>query len=150
MFLHGLCCRPTGVLNITISTSDKLIIFDGVCGLCHAWVRYVIRHDNKGDFKFTSMQSEKGQAMLKQLNMSVSRRETMLYVENDIAYEKSVAFLKIVRHLRFPVNLLSCLTVFPRCLRDYIYDRFAQNRYRLFGVRDECLLTQGDAKDRFL
>lgn len=129
---------------------DKLIIFDGVCGLCHGWVRFVIRFDKYHIFKFTSMQSDMGQAVLKHLNMPADSFETMLYLENDISYEKSLAFLKIVRLLPFPAKLLSCLYVFPGFLRDFIYDRIARNRYKLFGTKDECSFLEGPDKDRFL
>lgn len=133
-----------------MNNHDKLIIFDGACGLCHAWVRFVIRHDKHRVFKYTSMQSDKGQVVLKHFNLPTYSFETMLYVEDDIVYVKSLAFLKIVRLLPLPVKLLSCLTIFPRPLRDFVYDRIAGNRYKLFGTRDECSLLEGLDKDKFL
>lgn len=129
---------------------DKLIVFDGACGLCHAWVRFVIRHDNCRIFKFTSMQSDTGQIVLRHFNLPTDSFETMLYVENDVAYEKSIAALKIIRLLPLPMRLLSCMSIFPRFMRDFVYDRIACNRYKLFGTRDECSLVEGLDKDRFL
>lgn len=129
---------------------DKLIVFDGKCGLCHAWVKFVIRYDRHRVFSFASMQSLKGQAVVKPLGMAPDGFETMLYVENELVYIKSKAFIKIVRQLPFPVNGLSMLALIPGPLRDFVYDRIARNRYRIFGTRDECLLTEGDWRDRFL
>lgn len=96
------------------------------------------------------MQSDKGQAILKQVDMPLESFETMLYLENGFVYEKSLAFLKIVRRLPYPIKLLSCCYMFPGFVRDFVYDCIARNRYKLFGTRDECSLTEGDFKDRFL
>ena len=41
-----------------------LILFDGVCNLCNAWVRFVIRRDPTGVFRFTAQQSSFGQAVI--------------------------------------------------------------------------------------
>jgi predicted DCC family thiol-disulfide oxidoreductase YuxK len=42
-----------------------LILFDGVCNLCNAWVRFVIRHDPTGVFRFAAQQSPPiGQAVM--------------------------------------------------------------------------------------
>jgi predicted DCC family thiol-disulfide oxidoreductase YuxK len=38
----------------------------------------------------------------------------------------------------------------PRPLRDWLYDRIARNRYRLFGRRDTCLVPSPDVANRFL
>jgi predicted DCC family thiol-disulfide oxidoreductase YuxK len=37
-----------------------LILFDGVCNLCNAWVRFVIRRDPTGVFRFAAQQSPIG------------------------------------------------------------------------------------------
>ena len=129
---------------------DKLVVFDGGCGLCHAWVRFVIRHDKHRIFRFTSAQSDTGQNFLMRFDMPLNDFETMLYVEEGVVYKKSAAFLRIVRLLPLPVKLFSCCYIFPGLIRDFIYDCVAQKRYSLFGMRDECSLTEGDLKDRFL
>lgn len=132
------------------SSCDKVILFDGQCKLCNVWIRFVIRHDKNHVFKFTSMQSDKGQAILKHFNMSLEFFDTMLYVENKVAYEKSTAFLRVVRLLPFPANLLSCFMIFSGRFRDRVYDHIARNRYKLFGKYEQCLLPEEMGKDRFL
>lgn len=37
-----------------------IIIFDGKCRLCSAWVRFVLRHDKHDRFRFTTAQSPLG------------------------------------------------------------------------------------------
>lgn len=132
------------------SSGDKLIIFDGECGLCHAWVRFVIRHDARAIFTFTSVYSDKGQSVLRALGLPLDRVETLIYVEDTAAYFKSQAFVKIVGLLPLPVSLLLIFRIIPVAVRDFVYDRIARHRYRLFGRRDECRLTGGEFSDRFV
>ena len=40
-----------------------LIVFDGVCVLCSASARFVLRHDEAGRFRLTAAQSSVGQAL---------------------------------------------------------------------------------------
>lgn len=133
-----------------MQTPDRLIIIDGDCGLCHGWVRFVIRFDRLGIFKFTSIQSDKGQVSLKRLRLAADCLETMVYVENNIVFTKSMAFLRIVRLLPFPAKLLYVFYIIPGFVRDFFYDYIAANRYRLFGRRDECALKDGKFNDRFI
>lgn len=129
---------------------DKLILFDGVCILCNAWVGFVIKYDKQRVFKFASMQSDKGQAILGNFNKSIEHLESMIYIESGIVYEKSAAFLRITRILSFPFRVLSWLKVFPSGFRDYVYDYVARNRYKWFGRHEQCLLPSEADKDRFL
>lgn len=133
-----------------ISTNDKVILFDGVCKLCNAWCGFIIKYDKNHLFKLASMQSEKGQAILKYLNLSTEHFETMLYIENNTIYEKSSAFIKIVKHLPLPIKLLYLLKYIPNLIRDFIYDRIARNRYKVFGKYNECTLSTEDHNNRYL
>jgi predicted DCC family thiol-disulfide oxidoreductase YuxK len=133
-----------------ITEKDQLILFDGVCKLCHGWSRFIIKHDRNHVFKLATVQSEKGQAILEHFDMPTSHFDTMLYIENNQAYEKSTAFLKVVKKLPYPLKLLQVCYLIPRFIRDWFYDRIALNRYRLFGKYNECLLPTADHNSRFL
>ena len=95
-------------------------------------------------------QSEKGQAILKYLNLSTEHFETMLYIENNTFYEKSSAFIKIIKNLPLPIKLLYLLKYIPNMIRDFIYDRIARNRYKIFGKYNECTLPTEDHNNRYL
>ena len=98
---------------------------------------------------FASAQSDYAQALLIKFNMPVDQYETFLYVEDGIPHGKSSAFFRIMRLLPLPVKLLSIFSIFPKFLLDGIYDRIAQNRYTLWGRREECELTETENRDRF-
>ena len=129
---------------------DKVILFDGVCRLCNAWSRFIIRFDRENVFKLASVQSPQGQAILQHFGLPTDYFETMLFVEGNMAYAKSTAFLNIVRLLPWPFNWLSAFRVVPKPIRDWCYDRIALNRYALFGRYDSCLLPTPDHDQRFL
>ncbi len=76
--------------------------------------------------------------------------DTMVYVEDGQAYFRSTAFLKIVAHLPFPYPLLGLGWVIPQMLRDWLYDRIALNRYRLFGRRSTCMMPDKTLAKRFI
>ncbi len=129
---------------------DKVILFDGVCKLCSAWSRFVITYDKDRLFKLASVQSEAGQAILKHFGLPTNYFKTMLYIEDNIAHEKSDALLKIMAQFPHPIKTLSYFTILPKPLRNWAYDRIALNRYQLFGKYDQCLLPTSDHERRFL
>jgi predicted DCC family thiol-disulfide oxidoreductase YuxK len=42
------------------------------------------------------------------------------------------------------------LKLIPRRLRDWAYERVANNRYRWFGRQEQCLLPQPQWRERFV
>ena len=42
-----------------------VIVFDGVCALCSRWVRFLLRFDRAGRYRFAAMQGQQGSAMLR-------------------------------------------------------------------------------------
>ena len=38
----------------------------------------------------------------------------------------------------------------PKFLRDWLYDRIALNRYRLFGRRNTCMVLRPEFQNRFI
>ena len=133
-----------------VAEGERVILFDGVCKLCNAWSRFIIRHDDGRLFRLASVQSPAGQRILAHLDMSTTTFDTMLYVEGDRAFEKSDAFLRIVVQLGWPWKLLVVARLCPRVLRDWCYDRIARNRYTIFGRYDQCVLPSPDHDRRFL
>jgi predicted DCC family thiol-disulfide oxidoreductase YuxK len=133
-----------------VNKDDRIVLFDGVCKLCNGSVVFLIKHDKHHVFKFASVQSKQGKAILTWFGFPTDYYETMLYVESNKAYTKSDAFLKIISALPRPWCYLIGLKVCPRWLRDWIYDRVALNRYVIFGKYNQCLLPSSDHKGRFI
>ena len=133
-----------------VGAEDRVVLFDGVCRLCAGWVRFLLRHDRQARFLLCSIQSAEGQAILRHFGLPTERVDSMLLVEGPRAWRQSDAFLRVMRQLPGAWPLFGGLGLIPRPLRDWLYDRIAQNRYRLFGRRAHCLLPSAEQASRFL
>lgn len=132
-----------------LSGHTPLILFDGVCNLCTQTVLFIIRRDAEKRFKFAAMQSPVGQELLKRLELPHEDFKTFVLIEEGRHYVKSAAALRVARGLKGLWPLLYVFMLVPGPIRDFVYDRVARNRYRLFGRRETCLAPSADLKDRF-
>ena len=133
-----------------VGPQDRIVLFDGVCKLCAAWTRFLIRYDRDCAFKLASMQSPEGAAILEWARMPSDIYETMVVIEGPRIFTKSAAFLRVMRGLPLPWRILAVLQVVPGFVRDWCYDRIAKNRYALFGKHDVCLMPSPDHLRHFL
>lgn len=140
----------TDKLPPNIGVSGKVILFDGVCKLCNAWSNFIIKYDRQRVFKLCSVQSKEGKQILLHFGLPSESYETMLYVEGNQSFQKSDAFFQIMTQLGYPWKIVCIFKVIPKPLRDWMYDRIALNRYRLFGKYDYCTLPSPDHEARFL
>lgn len=127
-----------------------IILFDGICNLCNSSVRFILKHDTREKFLFTSLQSDASKKLLLHLNYKIREMNSILLVENGQIHEKSDAVLKIAAGLRFPWSLAISFRILPQKLRDKLYDYVAKNRYRWFGKKDRCVFTMKSNENRFI
>lgn len=129
---------------------SRIILFDGVCALCESSVRFIIKHDKAGVFKFAPAQSETGKQMQSDVDIDALGAGTMILIKEGKAYCRSDAALEIAKDLNMPWKALVCLKIIPPCLRNAVYDVIARRRYRWFGKRDTCMIPDDAFKQRFL
>lgn len=136
-----------------ISLQDPVILFDGVCNFCNAWVDILLRLDRNGKFKFAPLQSATGRRLLAAVGREADDISSVVLVQPDLRYfDKSACVLKVVQELGPAAALASnsARALVPPSLRDRIYDTVAENRYNLLGKRDECRCGDPQYADRFL
>lgn len=133
-----------------VRAGDTIVLFDGVCTLCSAWSRFVVRHDKEHRLRLCAIQSERGQALLRWFGFPTDDFDTMVVVRGNRAYERSDAFLEAVGQLPFPWRLARVGKVLPQRLRDWLYRRLALNRYRLFGRSESCMIPTPEVRSHFL
>jgi predicted DCC family thiol-disulfide oxidoreductase YuxK len=121
----------------TATTDRAIVLFDGECNLCNRSVRFVLARDPGDHFRFASLQSDTGRALLEkhQVNDAGAAENggSIVLIENGRPFTRSTAALKIARHLGGTWPLLSALLIIPRPLRDAVYNFIARHRYRWFG-----------------
>lgn len=129
---------------------DPIILFDGVCNLCHASVQFVIRRDPNKRFRFGTLQSEQGRQLLASYGLSAVGLTSIVLIDGGRAYMKSGAALRIAKRLDGLWPLLFACVIIPPVIRDALYDFVGNRRYRWFGTMDECWVPTEDLRDRFL
>lgn len=136
-----------------------VVLFDGVCNLCSATVRWIVKHDASGRFRFASLQSEAARRLLVEatrleargsLLEAQGRPDSMALVDRDGVHFRSDAAIRIAKGLGPPWSVLGLLAVVPRPIRDATYDFVARNRYKWFGRQESCSLPAPELADRFL
>jgi predicted DCC family thiol-disulfide oxidoreductase YuxK len=126
-----------------------LILFDGECNFCNFWVRFILKRDKKGVFKFATLNSEIGGNIKQQFQLS-ERIDSIVLLKNNQVYIKSAAALEIARNLSGLWFLLGVFKIIPTFISDAVYDFVAKNRYRWFG-KSVCELPQNlEDKNKFL
>ena len=129
---------------------QPVILFDGICNFCNNAVNFVIKRDKKRRVVFATLQSETGQKLLQQYNLPLNDMESFVFIENGKASTQSTAALKVCRYLKGLWPLCYGFIIIPKFFRDGIYNWIAKNRYKWFGVRQECMIPTPDVKERFL
>lgn len=133
------------------SQGGATIVFDGVCVLCNGWVRFLLRHDGRGRYRFAAMQGESGRALLAAHGLDPDDPVSFLLVDGTQAFTDTDAIGRVLQGLggawRVPAAVLA---ICPRPLRDALYRWAARNRYRWFGRHDRCLLPSPAQAARFL
>ncbi|CAM3715471.1 thiol-disulfide oxidoreductase DCC family protein [Mesobacillus thioparans] len=128
---------------------QPVILFDGVCNFCDASVQFILERDRNETFLFASLQSDAGQKLLKEHDVS-DDVDSMVLIEDGKVYYKSAAALRISRHLDGAWKLLYILILVPAPLRNMVYDLIAKNRFKWFGQKDSCMLPPPNVRRRFL
>ena len=129
---------------------NKIILFDGYCIFCNYFAKLVLKNDKKNQFRFTSLQSEIGQKILKQCNLSTATFDSFLYLKDEVVFIKSTAALLVFKDLGGIFKILYPLKLFPLVLRDFIYDFISIVRYKIFGTSkvDSCEMIPEEKRVR--
>lgn len=116
---------------------QDLILFDGDCVLCSGAAHFVHARDKAQRFKFVAIQSEYGRALAARFGIDADAPETNVVIVDEVAHFKGDAPLAVLTALG-GWRWTRIALVLPRPFRNWLYDRIARNRYKLFGRRERC------------
>lgn len=126
-----------------------IVLYDGSCGFCNFWVKWILDRDTQGVFKFASLQGKFGQKFLLKHNLSITDFDT-LYIVNEKGQFKTKlnAVIEINKTLGGFYSLAIVLYLLPLAIRDKIYDQIAQRRKKIMG--ENCYIPSPEERARFL
>lgn len=133
-----------------IAANKKIILFDGVCNLCNTSVTLVIKRDRKDSFRFAALQEEPGLLLIRKYHIDPSTTDSIVLIQNERAYTKSSAALRIARHLGGIYTLLYVFIIVPPFIRNWVYDYIAKNRYKWYGKKESCMIPTPELRRKFL
>jgi predicted DCC family thiol-disulfide oxidoreductase YuxK len=131
-------------------SSQRIILFDGVCNLCNGFIRFLLKRDRKDVFLFGSLQSEQGQALVNSLTPASADLTTIVFIDGATVHTESEAILEIARRLGGVWGVAWWLRFIPRSVRDATYRFIARHRYRVFGRREVCMIPTPDILKKFV
>ena len=98
---------------------------------------------------FASLQSNYGQKLLQQFNLPTNTFNSLILYQDDKVFTRSTAALKMFQQLK-SWRWVKILWIFPKFIRDAVYNLIAKNRYKWFGKKEECWVPTPELKARFL
>ena len=134
-------------------STNPILLYDGVCGLCNRLVQFVLKRDKAARFRFASLQSDYAARILQQHALDPQDLDTVYVIEVRGSQPKtrSDAVISVLRSLGgFWSAVATALNICPRPLRDWGYNIVARHRYRIFGKYESCALPEKKYQDRFL
>ena len=131
-----------------------LVFFDGQCGLCHASVRFVLRHEGRSPARpsFAPLQGETFQRMRPDLGIESLPDSLIVFTAGGRTLVRSDATLHLLMGLGGGWRVLGRIGKWcPRPVRDGIYRIVAAIRRRVLPAPvDACSVVSQDSRDRFL
>src|SRR5438105_5159978 len=135
---------------------NPILLYDGVCGLCNRFVKFVLTHDARSHFRFASLQSDLAATILRRHGRERSDLDTVYVIENSGQSDERIsarsdAIISVLRQIGgFWGTISTVLQALPNWFRDWGYAAVAGNRYRIFGKYESCLLPEEKYRGRFL
>jgi predicted DCC family thiol-disulfide oxidoreductase YuxK len=135
--------------NDPSAAQGPIIVFDGICVLCNGWVRFLLKHDRVGRYRFAAMQSDAGRALLAGHGLDPDDPASFLLVDGHRAWTDSDAIRRVLMGLGGAWRLALGIALVPRGVRDPLYRWIARHRYRWFGMT-ACRVPTEEERARFL
>lgn len=133
-----------------------LILYDGTCGLCARITRFVLARDTADRFRFASQQSQIARAILTRYGSDPDELAT-IYVVVDYSFQserllsRGQAVIHVLQAMSCQWQLLAiALRFLPGTWVNWGYRLVAQNRYRLFGRNDVCVMPSPRDRTKLL
>ena len=120
--------------------TNPVILYDGNCNLCSLSMQFILRHSSDNQLKFISLQSAEGRTLIADHGIQLDIVDSFILIEGSQFFTQSSAAIRVSRYFSGWWSIWLLLTIIPKPLRDWCYDRIAKNRYKLFGKLNSCTI----------
>ncbi|WP_281039586.1 MULTISPECIES: thiol-disulfide oxidoreductase DCC family protein [unclassified Rhizobium] len=134
----------------SFSDEGPIFVFDGECVFCSGWVKFALKHDKSGKYRFITAQSQIGSALFRHYGLDDRNFKTNLFLQDGWAYHRAEGTIRFVAGLGFPWTMCRVLRLIPRKWADGLYKFVARNRYRFAGRTTTCFVPKPEEKDLFI
>jgi predicted DCC family thiol-disulfide oxidoreductase YuxK len=134
----------------TFDDSLPVAVMDAECAICSWGARMIHRLDRSGKVRICPVQSPLGSALLHHYGLRPDDPVSWLFLDKGLPRVDFEAVLHAGWQFGGWARLTAVLRIFPKPLRDWLYQRLARNRYALFGHADLCALPDPAFQNRLL
>jgi predicted DCC family thiol-disulfide oxidoreductase YuxK len=135
-------------------SGKTIVLYDGVCGLCNRFIRFMLRIDRNDRFRFSPLQSGFAIELLNRHAVGTDLHSVVVIADYnrpaECAYQKSDAILFALREVGGIWQVSAVARVLPRFIRNAVYDLIARNRYRVFGRKEACPVPKPADRSKFV
>jgi predicted DCC family thiol-disulfide oxidoreductase YuxK len=124
-------------------SKQAILFYDGDCALCNRVVTFILTHEKDSKILFSALDTAAANEFLSKHPSYKREEDTVYFFDGNQLYSKSTAVLKLLPFLNGYVFVLCLGWLFPKWLRDKIYDEIAKRRKRIFK---ECIVDVRLAK----
>lgn len=127
-----------------------LLIMDGTCGACSRWARTVAYWDRKDQFRITTTDSNLGRSLQEHYGIDPDDPDSWVYLVDGKVYTSMQAITEVCLKLGLFFYGFAPMKLVPMGIQDWLYQRIARNRYRIFGKTDMCGLPSPELRKRLV
>lgn len=159
----GVLCCVTGLAMARTRTAVRggasgltIVFYDGLCGLCDRFVRFVLPRDRRALLRFAPLQGDLARRELVPAGFDPADLDSVLVLAGagmpgQRVLARSRAVLHVLRQLGGGWVVVAALgALVPPRAADRLYDAVARRRYRWFGRYDTCPLPRPEWRSRFV
>jgi predicted DCC family thiol-disulfide oxidoreductase YuxK len=135
-----------------VGPEHDIVFYDGACGLCHRLVRFIVKRDRDGHFRFAPLDSEVFRARVPATARRGLPDSIVVLTADGRVLTHSAGVRQVLAHLPRGWPLVGAiLAVIPRPMANRGYDLVARARHRLFKKPDgACPMVPPELRSRFL
>jgi predicted DCC family thiol-disulfide oxidoreductase YuxK len=142
---------PTESAAPPVSRDGPLLFYDGSCGVCHLWVRFLLWAEPEGEVRFAPLGGDSFQRRIPAAEREALPDSLVLVTTDGRVLTRSAAILTLLDQMSGFWRLLGRMgALVPRPLADALYDGVARTRRRLAPKPSgDCPVVPGPGRSRF-